>query len=72
MQLFKSNRADVFKRGMSPNPVVEALYELEDGLSGLCARLKEREINALDTSMFRRTTPLRHYPNSSPCGSYSL
>jgi len=46
MQLFKSNRADVFERGMSPNPVIETLYELEDGLSGLCTRLKEREIHA--------------------------
>lgn len=47
MQLFKSNRTDVFKRGMSPNPVIETLYKLEDGLSGLYARLKECEIHAL-------------------------
>ncbi len=32
---------------MSPNPVLEALHELEDSLSSRGPRLKEREINAL-------------------------
>jgi hypothetical protein len=47
MQLFKSHRADILKRGMSPNPVREALHKLEDGLPGRGPRLEEGEINAL-------------------------
>jgi tetratricopeptide (TPR) repeat protein len=44
--LFKSNRADILKRGMSPDPVIEGLDILEDGLPGFCTRLEAREINA--------------------------
>ena len=42
LQLFKSNRTDRLKRGMSPDPVVEALHILEDGLPGLGTRMARK------------------------------
>jgi len=42
LQLFKSNRTDILKRGMSPDPVIEALHILEDGLPGLGTRMARK------------------------------
>jgi len=42
LQLFKSNRTDRLKRGMSPDPVIEALHILEDGLPGLGTRMARK------------------------------
>src|SRR5437016_14325800 len=47
VELFKSHRTDILKRGMSPDPVREAFHILQDGLLGRGPRLEEREINAL-------------------------
>lgn len=47
MQLFKSNRVDIFKPGMSPDAVIVALHKLEEGFGQTSPHLKEREINAL-------------------------
>jgi hypothetical protein len=47
MELFKSNRADIFKGGMPPDPVIEAFHKLEDGLLSQGPCLKARQINAL-------------------------
>jgi hypothetical protein len=42
MQLFKSNRADILKRGMSPDAVIEAFDILKDRLPGLCTRMARK------------------------------
>ena len=49
--LFIRSRTHIAQRRMSPNPVVEALDILEDGLPGLPSCL---EGNAFDTFAFER------------------
>ena len=41
--MFKSNRADILKRGMSPDPVREALHILKDGLPKIYLIVFENE-----------------------------
>jgi hypothetical protein len=45
MQLFKSNRTDILKRGMSPDAVIEAFDILKDRLPGLGTCLEASEVN---------------------------
>jgi hypothetical protein len=44
--LFESNRADIAKRRMEPDPVIKALHKFKDRLPGLCTRLEANEVNA--------------------------